>query len=77
DIAEAVRAHPRRWRLVGEYDTREGARDVAARIRRGGTRAWRHRPDGQYHARFHTTDAGEHVVYVRWTPTPKTAGAPR
>ena len=72
DIAAEVRFHPRRWRLVGEYSYRGSARDVASLIRRGGTPAWKGRPDGTYDARFITTDSGTHAVYARWVPAPKT-----
>ncbi|MFF8768517.1 hypothetical protein ACF07Q_28715 [Nocardiopsis dassonvillei] len=77
DVAAAARAHPRRWRLVGEYVYRGRARDVAALIRRGGSPAWEERTGGRYEPRFFTTDAGAHVVYVRWIPTPKQTGASR
>lgn len=70
ELAADIRSRPRLWKKVGAYASRSGATAAASMIRTGQRPAWRARPGGRYEAEPRTTKTKEHLVYVRWVPTP-------
>jgi hypothetical protein len=62
-FADALRARPGEWALLGRYGTSGMACQTAYEIRHGINRAFR---QGGFEAQAATL-FGEHRVYVRWT----------